>query len=193
MAASRIPGPMCQFRNPEDIDDGTLCRRVSPSPGVLGTEPDEQIACPEAGLEDDEVTEFVVFLFADAAMAAVKGIEKLGFKELISSLTRKEEENITKAVDYFDPVTKTYPNSPYLENTTNPREIAEKINNTIANNLKKAVGSDRIAEENLEIERLHDEYIRTGKWTFDGLDDWQLPDKGLQELRREFELKQLNK
>jgi hypothetical protein len=37
MAASRRPGPTCQSSYPLDIDDGTLCLQVSPTPGSVTT------------------------------------------------------------------------------------------------------------------------------------------------------------
>ena len=192
MAASRRPGPMCSIRNPVDIDDGTSCRQASPLQRSLGMDqrslmtPAEQLAYPEKGLEDDEVSEFVVFLFAEAAMAVVKGIERMGFRELLKLLTKREEKNLAKAVDYFDPVTKTYPNSPYKDLTKNPMEMAEAINQKIVADLEEALGSRKIAKENLEIGKLHQEYIKTGKWKFEGLDDLSFPDEDLMSLRQKW-------
>jgi hypothetical protein len=148
--------------------------------------PWEQLKSPERGLEDDEVTEFVAFLFADVALGIVKGIEKLGLRKLLSSLVRSQERNGVKAFDYFDPITKTYPNSPYKIKTVNPSEIAEQINQKVTAELKAAINSNKTAAENSRIQALHDRYIRTGEWTFEGLDDWQFPDKTLQQLHQDY-------
>src|SRR6267378_2686052 len=39
MAGSRKPGPQCSYNDPVVIDDGTMCRSPSPTPGPLGTVP----------------------------------------------------------------------------------------------------------------------------------------------------------
>src|SRR6267378_913955 len=39
MAGSRKPGPVCSYNHPVVIDDGTMCRSLSPTPGPVGTTP----------------------------------------------------------------------------------------------------------------------------------------------------------
>src|SRR6267142_295891 len=39
MAGSRKPGPVCSSNHPVVIDDGTMCRSLSPTPGPVGTTP----------------------------------------------------------------------------------------------------------------------------------------------------------
>ena len=36
MAGGKSPAPYCSYSNPEDVEDGTLCRAPSPLPGSLG-------------------------------------------------------------------------------------------------------------------------------------------------------------
>ena len=36
-----MPGPLCQYRNPQIVEDGTLCRMPSPLPGPWGVWPHE--------------------------------------------------------------------------------------------------------------------------------------------------------
>jgi hypothetical protein len=36
MAGGKSPAPYCSYSNPEDVEDGTLCRASSPPPGSLG-------------------------------------------------------------------------------------------------------------------------------------------------------------
>jgi hypothetical protein len=36
MAGGKTPAPYCSYSNPEDVEDGTLCRAPSPLPGSLG-------------------------------------------------------------------------------------------------------------------------------------------------------------
>jgi len=38
MGKTRQPGPLCMVRNPVNINDGTLCRSLSPKPGPIGTD-----------------------------------------------------------------------------------------------------------------------------------------------------------
>lgn len=192
--SGKIPGLNCQIRDPQQINDGTLCRQESFLPGFLSKysdqasmmSPQEQILFPESGLENDEVTEFIAFAFADAALAIAKGLEKMGIKELLNLLMKKKEKDLTKAIEYFDPITKTYPNSPYVDKITHPNEILNQLNKSLADNLKDALGSDTVAKENLEIENIHQRYIKTGKWDFEGLDDWSFPDEDLQTLHQNY-------
>lgn len=90
--AGFAPGYWDQEAGNYDINDQTLCRIPNHSPGVRGDV--QRLASPEPGLEDDVVTEFVVFLFADAALAVVRGIEELGFSRLVKTLFKRGEKSV---------------------------------------------------------------------------------------------------
>lgn len=54
MAGGRKPGPQCLYNDPVDIEDGTMCRASSPTPGPLGTATDSGGAFAQ---KKDEATE----------------------------------------------------------------------------------------------------------------------------------------
>ena len=88
--------------------------------------------------------------------------------------------------DYFDG--KEYPNSPYIDKTRHPAEMMKEIEEKIAKEMQEAFekANERIARANSEILKLHEEYIKTGKWRYDGMDDWSFPDDGLKALREKY-------
>jgi hypothetical protein len=45
MAGGKEPIPWCSYENPQDIEDGTLCRTPSPAPGPLGTVSNDYNLC----------------------------------------------------------------------------------------------------------------------------------------------------
>jgi hypothetical protein len=100
--------------------------------------------------------------------------------------------------DYFDG--KEYPNSPYYfdpkkhpnradykNNSRHPDEVRKELEKQIQESTENAFkqANERIARANREIKELHEEYIRTGKWKMDGIDD-SLPDEALRAERNRY-------
>jgi hypothetical protein len=88
--------------------------------------------------------------------------------------------------DYFDG--NEYPNSPYEAKNLHPHKARMELEAEIDKQLEEALeeANDTIAKANREIQELHEEYIKTGNWRFDGFDDWQFPDDALKQLRQKY-------
>ena len=156
---------------------------------------EEQLANPAPGLEYPMEFEALELLLAGAAL--LKGLAKAGIKVLKQGAKKlSKAKNATKVKDVFkveiDPITgkTTWPNSPYKNQEKDPREIMEEINKKIDDDLKKALKSDKIAEDNAEIKKIHEQFIKTGEWPIrtPQLKQYQgdLPDAGLKAARQKY-------
>ncbi len=127
--------------------------------------PDEQLRQPEEGLSYP--IEFEALELLIGATALLKGLLKAGVK----LFTPKASKAIVKQVDdvfkqVVDPITgKTkWPNSPYANEFEDPRKLMKEINDEVEKSLKEARGKNSLGKENAEIQRIHKEFIETGKW-----------------------------
>ena len=111
---------------------------------------------------------------------APKVCVKCPTKRRMRTKSAKPKPN-TKSFDYYDPETGTYPNSPFEDKKTSPKKILQDIEDRQKKAAQEALNSEDLAKENARIQKLHDKYIETGEWEFDGLDDHQFPDESLRE------------
>jgi len=91
----------------------------------------------------------------------------------------------------IDPKTerKIYPNSPYIDKTRHPSEIALEIERN-KDKFDPVESNRRIALQNMEIDRIHREFIETGKWDLKRKDlgeyHLSVPDAELIKAREQF-------
>lgn len=152
--------------------------------------PEEQLRNPEPGITypiELEVIELLV-----GATALLKGLLKAGVK-IFSKKASTKVDDVFKSV--INPKTgkKEWPNSPYVDKSRDPRHIQADINKKIQEDMK-SINPNDIGRQNAEIERIHKEFIETGKWPKrKDLGDYHIssPGPGLIKARQEF-LKALN-
>ncbi|MCC6494461.1 MAG: LysM peptidoglycan-binding domain-containing protein [Pirellulales bacterium] len=148
---------------------------------------EEQLRCPEKGVTYP--IEFEVLELLVGATALLKGLFKAGVKVLSKKATHASADDVFKAV--INPKTgrKEYPHSPYLDKSRHPKEVMEEINTKIAQEIKN-VDPHKIGRQNAEIQRIHDEFIKTGKWPLKnpqmGEYHSSLPDAGLIQARKAY-------
>ena len=149
----------------------------------------EQLQCPEEGLSYP--IEFEIMELLVGATALLKGLFKAGAKVFTKQAAKKSDDLLKTVVN---PKTgkKEWPNSPYRDKTRDPREIRDEINKKIESDMADAArnGNKTIGKQNAEIQKIHDEFIKTGKWPLKRKDlgeyHMSTPDKGLMKARENY-------
>lgn len=147
--------------------------------------PPEQLRCPEEGLSYP--IEFEVLELLVGATALLKGLLKAGVR-VFSKKAAKNADDVFKSVVNSKTGKKEWPNSPYGKDK-DPKEMMETINKQIRKDMEN-VDPRKIGRQNAEIERIHKEFIETGKWPLKhkNLGDYHMSTPGprLMKARQEF-------
>ena len=156
--------------------------------------PEEQLRHPEKGISYPIELEVIELLAGVTAL--LRGLTKLGIKVFSKVPKLKNKGDIYKAVINPKSGKKEFPNSPYVDKTKHPKEIMEEVNKKVEADMKamfdkKDKSYRNVGRQNAEIERIHKEFIETGKWPLKRKDLGEhhsgLPDATLMKLRREYE------